>query len=428
MDQKHKTQIESIRLADFPDLPAISDAWRVAYAELYPYKYPHRWRWMFEENPFSQRDGGKKLPMIIATTKNRVAAWACAMETPVFFDNDIIPAAFSCNTFTLPEFRQRGLGGRIQRKIIQDYPVLWSISMSSGNRRNKIREGGIPGKPLYVCYRRFREFDGNALMRSFESVVGSKSKIARKLLRSAAIKKMMAIPVQLLARQTIPAVIPGKEKIPDGNGSMAFKPLADFDGEWDAVWQRDIRPAYDFGVDRSAAYMNWKFVRQPHVVFHREAVIEQGRISGMLVYRLGRPPELPMGMVVESLLSPGASPGCFTEMVSKISRKLCEMGAIGVYWGISDPAQLPALERQGYHLVRINVPILQLKDEFQTRWRKTAGRPQAKWLLSLGDQDQDQLYKDQQPSFSTIASLLRRKIPGIADLNLREVLQQSPKN
>jgi len=111
MDQKHKTQIESIRLADFPDLPAISDAWRVAYAELYPYKYPHRWRWMFEENPFSQRDGGKKLPMIIATTKNRVAAWACAMETPVFFDNDIIPAAFSCNTFTLPEFRQRGLGG-----------------------------------------------------------------------------------------------------------------------------------------------------------------------------------------------------------------------------------------------------------------------------------------------------------------------------
>ncbi len=372
---------------------------------------------MFEANPFSHSAEKNRLPMAVGTVNDSIAAWACAMETPVFLENKIVPAAFSCNTFTLPKYRRLGLGFRVQALIAEDYPIFWSISMSAGNRRNKLRAGGVPGKPLYICCRRFSALDDDALMRSFESALSRRKKYVQRIAGLVTQTGMTSLMMRLLSRIVLP-VSPVKKMTADNAGCLPdIRQISSFNDEWDNLWENEIRPAYDFGVDRSAEYMNWKYVQQPHVSFQKYGIMDGNRLAGAIVYRLAKRPEIPVGIVTEFLVSSKYGADRFPLFIRRVTGDLYNQGALAAYWSTSDPVQVAALKKEGYRLIRINVPIRQMQNDLKVKWKVSAGKPHAKWLLSLGDQDQDQFMLRQQPSFLTLLGLLLGNVPGSEDLN-----------
>lgn len=354
---------------------------RRAYPDQFFFFYPERLKWL-------PRDNGE-LPVLIARQGSRIAAWMWLQKSAVFVHDSILEDAFfSVNTFTIPEFRRLGIGTHLQNMAASKHSLLWSISMSTQNRRNREHLGWGSGEPLRVYCLRVGKFDRTKLFSGFFDYCKRKHLYALSVILRLADALGMGAFSHLVINLHYP-----RWKYCNLRNDLFFKVVSLYDEEWDNLFLR-IRRRYNFGVNRNAAWMNWNYVSQPHLHFFRYAVYCDGKLIGTVVFRAFEPGELPHGIITELLLDVKEDDSVYFDVLQFAIEKLSMLQCQYVYFGTSEAKYQKILQRIGFRCTDHLVPMC----HYQSDTGEPLPLPKDKWLLSMGDQDIAQYCVSRHPS------------------------------
>lgn len=387
------------------DEPALMKAWEEAYPDLFCYKYPDRWRWNMFENPFVNAE---KRPLCwVAKKGDEVAAWTCAMAVPIDAGGHRVLGGHSVDTFTLERYRRYGLGKKLQKLNHDAHTIFSSIDLSPSNRRNKYNLGGYPGKALDTWLRVGTTLDGDALYDSFLRLVGKylgRTEVFFSKFRNLGAANFLNFACSQLLRSR--KKVSCKEDSQFDN--LSFEKVDKFDVNVDILWEK-ISKNYSFAIARNAVYLNWKYVHQPMLDYRKILVLRQGEAVGVLIYRLPFKDEQRIGIIAECFCVDDDWQ-LYSMLVSHAISDFERNGIDLIKCGASTDDQRKALKTLGFDLVKIDVPVIHISPEEPSLDLKEIMAKD--WMLSLGDQDIDQIRPVQQPNFVDIVRIVRGKVPG----------------
>jgi len=171
-----------------------------------------------------------------------------------------------------------------------------------------------------------------------------------------------------------------------------------FPKEVDDLWDI-IRYRYTFAVKRDSHYLNWKFVKQPHINFQKYLVYHEGRLAGILVFRKAKDRELSIGIISEFYTDQGSH--FLGEMLHFAISKLYRQGASMIQCVSSTRERSHILSSFGF------IPLKTFRGAFSFLTdvaHYTNVVKNGQWLITLGDHDLDEYGKKYHPS---LLSLLR---------------------
>ncbi|MBU2482300.1 MAG: hypothetical protein KJ760_14525, partial [Proteobacteria bacterium] len=395
-----------IRQACEKDESKIIQSWRKAYPLIFSYKYPNRWRWLYKENPFWESKNGK-LPIWIAIVDDNVVAWNCAMHVNLEISSRVYPAAYSVSTYTLPEFRKQGLGFLTQQKNQDSNTIFLSVDMSEGNRRIKKKLGGVEGKPFHIYFKITGKLDHEKLFKTLLAVcrkyLGNIWLVKASYIRLGFLKQSVGYLMTLLLKNR------QKQKKLSHHTHYVFKSTRKFGAEVDAFWNL-CRQNYSFSVCRDSQYLNWKYVLQPDLQYLKYLVYDNDKICGILVYRICKSPESPIGVICECLSISANDGNLIRAMLNFAETDMIKSGAQMYKCGASSRELSNFLEQHGFQKIRTHVPVIYIDSKLRDiNYNEVL---KGNWLMSIGDHDMDQFFKHEQPIFPDIVKILLNKIPG----------------
>ena len=405
-----------VRRARRDEEDKVAEAWRQAYTDLFPveFLYPRKYHWTFTENPFLIDPRGD-FPIWVAVHNHRVAAWVCAEESDFELAGQLVRGAYGNLAFTLKEHRRRGLGKAVQGTMLGSYPIYMALGMTKANRRIYSRiEGGYIAKPIFTYLKLLRGFDADALWTTFVSMVTIK--LGRRwggLVRAVGnlgAKHIGAWKIGLLYKMGQRR----KGRSPAPIDESLVQEVESFGEEADRLWQA-CRECYTYAVPRTSQYLNWRYVQQPHTehcrFLFRDAA---GGVVGLLVFRIARPPELPVGVITELLLKDDDLE-LGRRMLAFAETKLRQAGMSQIQCGVNTPFMRRVMEAEGFRLYYVNVAMIFLSKELRQRIpaeKILAGD----WLMTLGDSDLDMVRRDNQPGFGFIIRVIFGRPAGYGNL------------
>ena len=177
------------------------------------------------------------------------------------------------------------------------------------------------------------------------------------------------------------------------------------DGRYDAFWER-IRSKYPITVNRTAAYLAWRYLQ--HLLFNYNIIVcQEGRtIRGLLVYRLQEIQEQTQRFLVCHLVDFISEDEVEESLLHELVRRMRQKQADLVDFHFSGPFHLEALQAQGFvedtaddysRIPRLFNPIDRKKlypinatVHFSQYGRQKEALTDARhWYLTRGDGDQD---------------------------------------
>jgi len=405
-----------IRRARRGEEDKVAEAWRQAYTDLFPveFLYPQKYRWTFTENPFLIDPQGD-FPVWVALRDGRVAAWVCAEESDFELAGQPVRGAYGNLAFTLKEHRRRGLGQAVQGAMLGAYPIYMAMGMTRANRRIYSRiEGGYIARPIFTYLKLLRGFDADALWNSFASAITLK--LGRRwggLVRavgSLGAKHIGAWKIGLLYKMGQRR----KGRSPAPIDESRVHEVERFGEDADRLWQA-CRGKYTYVVPRTSRYLNWRYVEQPHTEHRRFLFRDRaGQISGLLVFRLSQPPELPVGVITELLLKDDDLE-LGRQMLAFAEIQMRRAGISQIQCGVNTEFMRRVMEAEGFRLFYVNVPMIFLSREL--RQSIPAGKILAgDWLMTLGDSDLDMVRLENQPGFGFIIRVILGRPAGYGNL------------
>lgn len=401
----------NIRRACISDINDIIKEWRLAYPEEIEYKFPERWTWQFKNNPSFAYAHHELLPIWIAKEGKNIVGWSCAMIVEARIIDNELPIAFSVDTYVKSSHRRRMIGLRLQEQLQKKNVVFMSIQMSEGNRRIKHKIGGENGKSLRIFFRLLGNLDGVLLHKSLTYNT-----------KLFGLKKIVSIAHQIfgghefkLVSRIISSLLKYKQKlntkatcVHNSRTSLHFEKISTFGDEASLLWDK-YKKNFGFSVIRDQEYLNWKYVQQPQLYYLKYYVKDKSQIVGLLIFRLGQPPELKVGVIAEMIAFNNES-WVYRDMINFAEHSLRLMGALSIRCGSSINELDTLLEAAGYNLMEIKMPVIHIdRSKLYIDLDELKKIP---WLLSLGDQDMDIPILNQQPSLGNIIGTLLGKIQG----------------
>jgi hypothetical protein len=88
--------------------------------------------------------------------------------------------------------------------------------------------------------------------------------------------------------------------------NLVLSEVETFPEDVNTLWDK-LSPKFYAIVKRDCAHLNWKYVSQPHVNYHRIIARKDGEVCGYLVMRKGTPPERNIGIISDIFVDPGDS-------------------------------------------------------------------------------------------------------------------------
>ena len=405
-----------IRRARRDEEDKVAEAWRQAYTGLFPveFLYPQKYRWTFTDNPFLIDPEGD-FPIWVAVREGRVAAWVCAEESDFELAGHLVRGAYGNLAFTLKEHRRRGLGQAVQGAMLGAYPIYMALGMTKANRRIYSRiEGGYIAKPIFTYLKLLRGFDAEALWTTFVSMVtiklGRRCGVLVRAVGNLGARHIGAWKIGLLYKMGQRRRKPRPAPIDDSR----VEEVERFDEDADRLWQA-CRQRYTYAVPRTSRYLNWRYVEQPHTE-HRRFLFRDARgdVAGLLIFRLSRPPELPVGVITELLLKDDDL-DLGRRILAFAERRMRQEGMTQIQCGVNTPFLRRVMETEGFRLYYVNVPMIFLSGELRQRIPADtilAGD----WLMTLGDSDLDMVRRDNQPGFGFLIRVILGRPAGYGNL------------
>ncbi len=158
-----------------------------------------------------------------------------------------------------------------------------------------------------------------------------------------------------------------------------------FPEEINMLWDT-VSPHFHAIVKRDANYLNWKFVRQPHMNHVRFIARRKGDICGYLILRKCRPPESNAGIIVDIFVPPDAKAVTRTLLANAV-KYFRDQNVNYVKVATTVREYQKCLESLGFRKKRNVIPM------FLSRVALPGGDQvlePGSWFLSKGDHDWDQ--------------------------------------
>jgi hypothetical protein len=307
--------------------------------------------------------------------------------------------AWGIDSHVLPQFRKMGLATKLQKANQDSHDVFMSLIMAPVIRAIKKKIGGIDGPEasLYVYTERLdteRLFEASKmrLKKNLGSLGGT---LWSSLLVTGFLQLVSNWYGYRLRRLHRPKEV-------SSSIALEFKPVEGrFGPEADEMWDR-ARRRFDFAVERSSTYLNWKFVDQPFISYQRFLTYEKGRPVGVVIFRLGSPPEPPVGIIAE-IYSINSSLDISRAQIAFALERLRHQGAIGVFCANSLPEYQTALLDLGFLRVSKHSMVI-----FDRKGYINALKQPCSALLTLGEQDWDEFPRVSHLTFSEVLRILEK--------------------
>ncbi len=348
-----------IRRATYADKAIIFEFLQKAYSGRAEFKFPHRWTWAFENNPFL--DGGQPPVWIAVAEDGRVIGQSAALVEPLILEQKEYRIGWGIDFFVFPEFRGQGIGTRLQAANNESNEIFMSLSMAEGAASIKSRLGLAAVQDVSLFTR--------ILHHEATSVASTLRKRLPWLPFTGSIAPITA---RLLTRRGAPV------EHPDMPAGIEIRREPTFTEAYDRLWER-LSEAYAALVRRDAPYLTWKYRHQPHMHHAIFGAYWNGVLSGYMVLRRARPPERNAGIIVDLFAHPDDR---------ELTGALLDHALAFFY-----------AEKVTYVTVACSVPqwtdLFSAKNFKQTKTvtplaRSAVPLPMSGWLLSKGDHDWDQ--------------------------------------
>lgn len=381
------------------------------YTEIFPsfsaLKYPSRWNWLYLENPFIEP--GRDLPVWIAINKDRVVGMAGTIRCPFQIGETTINASWGCDFMVSRDFRGKGLGTALEKARLE--PInFFSLDMSKPSRWVKAKLGSVPGRTTtdFLYVKKFQSFQIFEDFLRYMKIKAPKTSILYQIGLKLCVHKLISALITFLFNFH-PKKKEGKIA-KSSSADLEFKKVDCFDETATRLWE-NIRKKYSLAVRRDSTYLNWKFVQQPNINYQRFIVLDNGELCGILIFRLGKDPEIPIGMISEVFTDRGNE--VLKTMIAFALSSLSDQGALMIQCASSSAAMSQILAQAGFRAIEYYVPMFRIKEE-NFSLQQTALR--AEWLMSLGDQDLDEYPRAGQLSLKQILQVIFGKIIGNENL------------
>jgi hypothetical protein len=367
-----------VRRATLADKPAIFNFLAKAYGEKARYKFPERWEWQFEKNPFRKPD---ELPVWIATDETgEIAGQVCAMFEPLKIGTEIHRLGWGVDVIVLPEYRGRKIGLELYEAIVHGGDVFMVLGMTETSRRSVTKLGCVPVDAVAVFRRRARL--DTATISAALRVRLKGTWLERTLLRAVLALHLHSAVTALI---NLDAAVRDLWLIRTRHDDVAIARITRFDHTADEFWD-SVSPHFQAIVQRSSEFLNWKYVQQPHVDYQLFSAARGGKMCGYIVLRRTSPPEGDSGIIADLLASP-QDDATVTALLAFGLRELTRQRARWIWAASSSDAYKKAFLRLGF----------KKQDDVTPLFRSNVGAAAAEsavipgsWFLGRSDHDWDQ--------------------------------------
>jgi len=282
----------TVRRATILDKPTIFNFLRQAYGEAGLFKFPERWEWQFENNPYKPDD---KIPVFIAVTEDgQVVGQSAAMYEPLKIGTDLLRLTWALDAIILPEYRGKNLGFETLRLNCESSD-LWMGLIMAASSRHILTKLGCKEVDKVFSFRRVAVFDQDSVSFGLANRSGMKKidTLLRKLKITEAISRFINALVGIqdfLLSFSIDKTITIKES-------------TDVDEEFNHFWNK-IQQYYPVIVQRNSKFLRWKYQDQPHVQYRFLKASRANEMCGYLIFRCAKPPESNSGIIADILTHP----------------------------------------------------------------------------------------------------------------------------
>lgn len=388
-----------VRQATFEDEVLIANFYKAIFDNA-QYKYPKRWKWLYERNPFYSDN--RSLPIWIAIDQGKVVGMSCLMPQHFWAKQHNLKGAWGHDFRVLPEYRGMGIGTQLQKLRIETGSVF-SLDASDVVRRINRKLGYLLG-PKVIVYLHVKRFNPQSLFDDMFRYLRLSNNIwLYKISHILRLPEFISALLKIVFKcRQYRFRISENEKI-----SLTFKPIDFFPRQVDELWN-EIKDQYSLAVIRDHRYLNWKFVNQPHVSYQRFLVYKSSKLCGVLIFRLGQPPELPIGIIAEFYTNQESE--ILRQMLSFAVSELYRQGSLMIHCSVSTAERSKVLSRMGFIPIRKLLPTFFLGSDSESFYADIAAK--GDWLMGFGDQDFDEYRKASHPYLKDLIKASFGRIPG----------------
>lgn len=320
-----------IRQATFEDKEKIFRFLWEAYGGLAFFKFPERWRWLFEDNPFDNHKG----PCVwLALSNGKIVGQYCGMHVFFKLGSKIHPAVWGLDFIVHPDYRGGMIGWRLLKTFLQNHHYflgIWTTPVAEGL--------------YFLC---------GAKVPVYASVFEMKVKQEPTFLAE-----------------------------PNQNNIEIYQ-IFKFGREVNELW-RSASSHYHGSVKRDAKYLNWKFMQQPHA-YYRAFIAKTGKDThGYVILRKARLPEDNVGLIADLFASP-KDLHTIRALIHFSIRYFKSKKVHSIVTAASMHSMAHCLTQLGFRKVK-EIPFLMLSSHRQEKFRDSQSQS---WFLSRGDSDWDQ--------------------------------------
>lgn len=379
------------------------NAWEEAYNDSLTYKYPHRHKWLFTDNPFVVAKDYYSF-YYVKLENGCVAAWACSIVVPLIIEKYKVLAGMSIDTFTLQKYRCKGYGKLLQLTNQNKHDVFLSIGMSEANRRNKIRIGGIPLKPMMVFCKQLKAMHFDTFEENYYSTLNKKSKFLAYISKVFNLHTLFKYVVDLLFCNSRIKKVNKRVKYFESTfkEGFVFERINIFDHETQQVWD-NYKDNFTFFVDRSCDYLNWKYCQQPHINYLKYKVKLSGKVVGFFVFRHGLKVECNSAIISEVVLIDKYR-AIFHYILEYIEKAVKSEGGRYIYIGTTLKSQMRSLVDNQFILFKEYTPIVNSNN---ATLKRALVKNELTTFITLGDQDLDYIRIKNQPTIYDQLNMLK---------------------
>lgn len=390
-----------IRQATWEDEPLIALFFKENLGERAVFKCPYRWKWIYKNNPFFHND--RFLPVWLAVDKNHIVGMACNMILDFEVGQQVVKAGWGIDFRVLPEYRGMGLGYRLQ-KIKQESFSNFSLSSALTTVSIKRKLGSLP-KTSHVVHLNVKGFDSLCLYNDFVRYL--KIKVDSRLYKFGLNLGLHKLLSNLLSTIFKFKQMKGRFHLKKDKPLLSFKQTDLFNEEATGLWEQ-VKDRYSLAVRRDAKYLNWKFVDQPHINYQRYLVYKKASLCGILIFRIGKDPELPIGIISEFYTNQNMK--VLREMLDFAVTSLYKQGALMIQCSGSTDERSSILKSLGLIPIRKDLSSFSFIGNNADNLQQKALK--GDWLMGLGDHEHDEYPRISHPSLYDLVKIFAGRIPG----------------
>jgi len=372
-----------IRRATTGDMSRLIDFVDVTYGKGAPFKGYNRQNWQFQDTPF-KRESSADPTIWIATVENKIIGTIAVQDGSLWLAGRTVPAGWVVDVMVHPEIRGQGLSHKIHDLVMMERDLLVTLTMAAATRRVAERAGCLTLGPVgqFILPNRL---SGRTVARflNFKSQFGSP--LRRRALSTFAATGLGPALIGAGAR-TIAAIRQSGTPALDATRRTRIIEIDYFPDEVDDLWNR-LRPKFPASFERSAKFLNWRFVACPDLKYRRFLLYRDNQLAGYLVTRTGEPVELPVGVVVDVFTNPDDTEAL--DLLVAHGMEVLRPKAEYLEAAASHPAWQKALRRAGFLPTRTMRPTIVCT---QAELRSELEDMLDNWHFTKADHDWDQVH------------------------------------